>query len=50
MPVNFLCSLFGKLLLAMLAFPPVYILAKYLRWCSKEDRNCSTEQEAESEA
>ena len=42
------CSLLGKLLVALLAFPPVYILAKYLRWCSKQEKDCDIEAETEA--
>jgi hypothetical protein len=42
------CSLLGKLLVALLACPPVYILAKYLRWCSKQEKDCDMEPEADA--
>ena len=47
MKVGTIGSLLAKLLLAMLAFPPIYIVAKYLRWCSKH--KCS-DQKSENES
>ena len=35
MPIG---ALISKLFLAMLAFPPIYIVVKYLRWCNREEK------------
>ena len=40
-------GLLGKLLLALLAFPPIYIVVKYLRWCGKQGEPCEMEQDEE---
>ncbi len=39
--------LLGKLLLALLAFPPIYIVVKYLRWCGKNEQQAEPESEDE---
>ncbi|MBX9686361.1 MAG: hypothetical protein K2X27_06635 [Candidatus Obscuribacterales bacterium] len=41
-------SLLSKLLLAFLAFPPIYIVVKYLRWCSKQEKSSSAEESEEN--
>ncbi len=30
-------AILAKLLVALLAFPPVYIAVKYWRWCTKQE-------------
>ncbi len=37
--------LLGKLFLALLAFPPIYIVVKYLRWCGRSERTIEPEAE-----
>ncbi len=39
--------LLGKLLLAFLAFPPIYIVVKYLRWCGKTEHSTDPDMEEE---
>lgn len=41
-------ALIAKLFLAMLAFPPIFILAKYLRWCDRQDRVETERQDEEA--
>lgn len=41
-------GLLMKLFLAILAFPPIYIVAKYLGWCSKQEREQIEKEEEES--
>lgn len=48
MKISKIGSLFGKLLLAMLAFPPIYIVLKYLGWCNKREKEESVEKEEEN--
>jgi len=43
-----LAGLLMKLFLALIAFPPFYIVAKYLRWCSKQEQDKIEQGEEES--
>jgi hypothetical protein len=38
-------ALLGKLLMALLAFPPILIVVKYLRWCGKNEEQNEPEIE-----
>lgn len=42
-------ALLGTLFLALMAFPPVYLVAKYLCWCAKEDKLEHESKEAGSQ-
>lgn len=39
--------LLSKLFLAFMAFPPIFIVAKYLRWCNKLEKESEDREDNE---
>jgi hypothetical protein len=38
-------KLLARLLLALLAFPPVFIAMKYWRWCARQEKEADADAE-----
>lgn len=41
-------ALLSKLFLALIAFPPVFIVVKYLRWCNRQEKDQLEHEESDS--
>ena len=40
-------QILSKVLLALVAFPPIYIMVKYLRWCNKLEKESEEREDSE---
>lgn len=47
MSVTSIGLILSKLFLALVAFPPVYIVVKYLRWCNKLEKESEDREDSE---